>query len=375
MRVFHEYINNSKLPTSKISINTGISEEDINDFKSQERFPTYNDLRKLSKFFKSPISTLLSKVEETPEYNFLFRKSVEEDIDLVVIDKFRKYISNILKINADVKKIVPIREILKPANDNYQSAEILATEFRTLFFSADLQSPLTNLPQLLSHELGFVIKIMEAGSNADGASAFVQDHIFLFVSPRFEGRMLFTLAHELGHILNHHSNENFFYLDKNIPGNFNSSKGYQERFANTFASALLLPLNGIVTMLKKIREINRIPDDSPIGDIEILYIARFYGVSFDVVANRFEHLSLIPEGGSYSLSQKIKKDFGSAEKRANELGLPERIVLDFDLLPPFIIHKAVTLINEGRFSVERMAQMLAIPLNRLIKYHAEFGDH
>ncbi|WP_417372262.1 ImmA/IrrE family metallo-endopeptidase [Gelidibacter japonicus] len=373
MKVIHQYIKNARIPISQISKKTGVSEKELNTIQQQETLPAYAVLRKLSKFFKIPISALLKEAEIHQEYEFLYRKSLDENLNFISLSKFQKFIANIREIKADVSHVIPIREVLKSAEDSLESAEVLARDFRLIFFSEDFYSPISQLPELLSNKLGFIVKVIEAGNKADGASALIDGWIFLFVSPRFEGRMLFTLAHELGHVLNHHHSENYFYYDKRITGNLRSTKGQQERFANAFASALLLPPQGVALTINKIRQIYQIPEDSPIGDIEILYLARFYGVSFDVAANRLEQLGLIPEGGSFSMSEKIKKEYGSPEKRANSLGLPARQIPNFEILPPFVVKKSIKLVEEGKYSIERMASLLSIPIAGLIKYRAELG--
>ena len=345
----------------------------LNSIITRDRLPTYPELKKLSYFFKAPISTLLKKLEDEKQANFLYRKAVDENVSISDIDRYNQFITCVLELECDSNRVAPIKEVFEIVDNTYANAEVLARKFRLLFFNGNMVDPLIDLPKILSEKLGFIVKVLEGGNRVDGASAFVNNWVFLFVSPRFIGRMLFTLAHELAHILNHHGEGDFIHLDEKIYENSKNVKGDQERFANYFASALLLPIQGIAKMLNTLRKIQKIPPDAAIGDIEILYIARFYGVSFDVVANRLEMLDLIPEGGSYSLSQKLKENHGSAEKRANELELPSRPITNFDILPSFLVQKALMLIDQGKYSSERIAQMLQISIHRLMKYNAELG--
>jgi hypothetical protein len=80
-----------------------------------------------------------------------------------------------------------------------------------------------------------------------------------------------------------------------------------------------MPRVAIGIALRSIRKIGRITSDQ-IGDIEIGYLARIFGLSF----RRREDLDLLPLGGAYALNQELIKRYRSAEKRGDELGLPRR---------------------------------------------------
>lgn len=60
-------------------------------------------------------------------------------------------------------------------------------------------------------------------------------------------RRRFTIAHELGHFVLHHGNE-----EDMIDGQFNNSNNSNEREANAFASFLLMPKEWVLSHYKKI---------------------------------------------------------------------------------------------------------------------------
>lgn len=373
MKNFAKYIKSSGIPFSKISQKTGIEEEKLSQLISQKAGPTIQDLRELSSFFGIPISDLLSESNSNDSYEYLFRKSYDKDVPCHITDKINARINNILKLDPNHSNVENIWKKLPSRTNKFEDAEILSSQFRLLYFNDDQLSPLNELPKLLAKKLGFIINIFELGKNIDGASASIKGMVFLFISPRFQGRMLFTLAHELAHIINHQDDkEDFFFIDGKIKPN-KKRISEQEHFANTFASSLLLPDKGVASLLMKIRELNKIPHNNPIGDIEILYVSRFFGVSFDVAAFRLEALGLIPEGGSHSLSIKLNKDFGSPEKRADMLGLPPREDIDFDILPDYLIENALTSINKGKYSAGKVAQMLSIPVAELHSLNSRYN--
>jgi Zn-dependent peptidase ImmA (M78 family) len=88
----------------------------------------------------------------------------------------------------------------------------LADEFRLKFLSNRLNDPLVNLPEILD-SAGVILGRLET-SKFEGASVVAQGHPFIFVSARFSGRMLFTLAHELGHLITHHNDASYAIFDR-----------------------------------------------------------------------------------------------------------------------------------------------------------------
>jgi Zn-dependent peptidase ImmA (M78 family) len=373
MKNFVFYIKNLSSSLAQFSKKTGIDENRLKLLSGEKDAPTYAEISIIAKILKLPISLLLKDFQESQNLNVLFRKQFGSATDDIVISNFNYYVQNILDLNPDPSRVVKIREKINPVEDNYNNAEALAFYFRQVYFGENQLDPLTNLPEILSNSLGFIVKVHELGKKADGASALIKNLIFLIISPRFGGRMLFTLAHELAHILNHHENGDFVYFDEETSLRVNNDKLKEEGFANAFASCLLLPEKGLGKLINKVRESFQIKTDTPLSDIEILYISRFYGVSFDVAANRCETLNLIPKGGAFSLSSHIRNDFGSPEKRADQLGIPPRESINFPFAPNFVIERAIDLIEGGAYSIGKISEMLFMPVSEILKHHSQIG--
>lgn len=371
MKNFIYYIKNSHLTSTQLASKTNISEDRLNLLLDNSNVPSYTELRSLSEVLNFPISFLLSEHKEESTYEVLFRKQLGSAPDQVVINNFNYFVENILELKQDVSKVENIQNIIKPAENTFQNAEKMADSFREVYLDGNYFEPVTNLPELLSNKLNFIVKVQELGKNADGASASINGLTFLLVSPRFEARMLFTLAHELAHVINHHEQGDYVYFDNTISLRPKDDKSKIEGFANAFASCLLLPKQGIAALINKVREIYQLSNSAYLSDIEILYISRFYGVSFDVAAFRCETLNLLPVGGASSLSTKLKEDFGSPEKRADNLGLPQRESINFPLLPDFVLQRAVELIEEGTYSIGKIADMLGVPVNTILEYNSK----
>ena len=251
---------------------------------------------------------------------------------------------------------------------NASTAEESAVLFRQVFCDGDQFGPLYSLPQVVVEEMGIPLFVIK--SNAiDGASVMVQGQPFIFVSERFNARMLFSLAHEVGHVVSAPAAGGDFAVldsDSERPA---STRNVNELFAHRFASALLLPRPGFVSALARIREVSE-SKALAFGDIEVLLIAHVFGVSFSVAGHRFEQLGFLPKGGSAELEQTIRQRHGSPEKRAREAGLPPREHARFPTLSPALLQAAVRKIRAGEVSLGRAAAVLGVSSADLVTANA-----
>jgi Zn-dependent peptidase ImmA (M78 family) len=253
---------------------------------------------------------------------------------------------------------------------DYAEAEANASIFRALFFGGDELGPILSLPKIVAGAMGVLLFVIR-NSKIDGASAFIEGLPFAFVSERFAPRMLFTLAHELGHLVAHHDPSSSFAFVDAEGENFGSKerKNRDEFYAHAFASCLLMPARGVAVALHKIRSMQSNVQDE-IGDLEILLLAQIYGVSFYVAAKRCEDLELLPKGGAVSLADVITKKYGSPEKRAKQANLPPRPLLEFPRVPEPLLSAALNKVRSGDLSIGRASAVLGLSISDLVSANA-----
>lgn len=360
MRVVNEILN-SNLSVEKISKKSGLSVESIRRILNGMN-PSLKEVRKIAEALKVSIDYLISDSSNQNELGLMFRKT-DSDKKGVFFDRFSYLVSNSKALLGDEYILGSFIDSFGfEVNNTYEGAEKLAKIFREKFLRGDFYSPLLNLPELIDRELNCILYVKDFGSEIDGASVIFDGVPYIFISPRFDGRMLFTLAHELGHVLAHHMfNENYLIVDEDV---FRNSNSQEEYFCNSFASCLLLPSSGVVAALKWIRK--KFGNRGSIGDIEILFLSRIFGISFEVAGRRCEDLDLLPKGGTASLYNILKKVHGSPEKRAEELGLPKRVSINFPDVPQILVNKALEKINSGELSVGRASELLSISIPSLV---------
>jgi Zn-dependent peptidase ImmA (M78 family) len=249
----------------------------------------------------------------------------------------------------------------EPAAQTYSEAHRLAHGFRALFVPQRRDEAFLELPQALSRDAGIIIGSLRL-SRFEGASIIIGGYCFIFVSPRFLARMLFTVAHELGHILAHHKQGKGVVFDGAARIGAWRQRTREEQFADAFASVLLMPERGIALALKAIRQALNIRS-SNIGDIQLLYLARIFGVSFDAVAQRCEQLELLPVGGARSLSDALRKDHGNPERRAESLGLPPRPRVTIPKISDNLLRPLVSKIAADEISIGWAADRFGLSID------------
>ena len=365
-------IRESQISLEKLSVDSGIPIERLRRFLEAED-PSLNELRQLASALKIKVSDFVSDNAARSRAQFLFRQTLPKKklAESSFIDDYSRRIGYSLELVGEHRPESDLIGHFKVESATYAEAEKNAEKFREIFLDGDLVGPLFHLPSVAIEKLRILLFVIPEQA-VDGASAIVNGYPFIFVSPRFAPRMLFTLAHELGHLITHHvASQEFAVLDLlNETGNIKRSRKKPESFADAFASCLLLPRAGVGIALKKIRELVSSTSDS-IGDIELLYLSRIFGVSFQVAAVRCEDLSLLPRAGAISIYEKLLKDHGSPEKRAEEINLPPRPKIEFPTVSRHLLDAAIHKIHTGEISVGRASAALNLSISDIMTRHAE----
>jgi Zn-dependent peptidase ImmA (M78 family) len=370
-----DFLQSMALPAEDIAARSRLPVERVHDLLAGAP-PNLSELRALSGGLGVPMRALAlgrRASDRDDELGVLFRTAVRDT------DQFERTVEDVASFVDAALEIMPPRarmpdwlEDFATREETYQEAHRLASLFRETFLLERGDEPLTDLADILVNQLSCIVSQLRF-SRYEGASLLTSGYAFIFVSPRFAGRMLFTLAHELGHLVAHREPEPaavFERVSQIIQANRASRR---ERFVDAFASILLLPDRGVGMGLRKIRELFHVTSPS-IGDVEILWLSRFFGVSFAVAARRCEDLELLPPGGAVALTSRLKKDFGSPERRAEELGLPPRAEVRIPRISSNLMSAIVRKIDSGEISIGWAAERFGLSIDELYKAHGELID-
>lgn len=158
--------------------------------------------------------------------------------------------------------------------------------------------------------LGYKLFRYPLGENADLGFTVKKDHdIVIFTnSCNRLSREIFTLAHEIGHIILH-LEENISFIDDNVTITGRSTDE-KEQEANYFAACLLMPSDDVYRFIDL--EIQNF-EDKGLSAMDIARIMSEFNVSFDMALNRLESLAVI------DANQKLCLDNEKIEKRVGNL--------------------------------------------------------
>jgi Zn-dependent peptidase ImmA (M78 family)/transcriptional regulator with XRE-family HTH domain len=142
--------------------------------------------------------------------------------------------------------------------------------------------PAVQLREVLEERLAIKTFVLAAESALSGACIFheaVGGCVLVIV--KAIPHMLYTLAHELGHLLAHRDTPT---VDEGPFG----LKTPKERFANAFAANLLMPRAALQEMFAAVYRTR-----AEFGALEVIHLARHFGVSFPAMLWRLQNLRLI----------------------------------------------------------------------------------
>ncbi|MCP4702378.1 MAG: ImmA/IrrE family metallo-endopeptidase [Gammaproteobacteria bacterium] len=189
------------------------------------------------------------------------------------------------------------RELGKPLRPNYppvfrlgsgrleEQAEDLALELRS-HLGIGL-SPVPDPVALIEAELG--IRIFMAAtlpSRISGAYAYAEaiDACILINANHAPARQAWTVIHELGHFMADRSSVDVFQGELAAPSQ-------EERFANLFAAAFLMPAAAV---RKRYREIHE--NQGGFSARGLIYLTAAFHVSLEAMSRRLEQLQLLASG-------------------------------------------------------------------------------
>lgn len=369
-----EHLSSRHLTWDAAAKKSGLSPERLRQVDSGAD-PTLGEMRLIAKMLRIPLSAFTEQTPPEP-IKMLFRQTLAQpDVTKQTsVELLSAQIRDVLAFASDLPTDLRWLDVFRGMDSRTTPAEGFASIFRKMFTRTDALEPLQNLSQIAA-ELGIFVLFCR-DSTIEGVSAIVDNRAFIFVGARtFAPRILFTLGHELGHLVAHHSRagENFALFDSELVGNTieGGSSRQEEKFADSFAASLLLPEEGVIRFLRAMR--SQLQGTGPLGDIEILCLARFYNLGFEVTARRCEQLGLLPRNGARALYQKLIDEFGNPEKRADALGLPPREPLRIDPSPVLLQH-AVKKIRSGSISMGKAAELLNMPAAVLFAAHESFSS-
>ena len=297
-----------------------VSEDRLKELEDTRQKITLAQVKKMSGVYKMPIAYFL--LTNAPQ-------------DLLVPKDFRiVYASDSEKISPDAMLAVRRARYIQSTIDELaqekiqydfktfslqDDPEIAAGYFRRILsVSVDEQKKWVSSSAALREwkdriEKLNIFVLQQSLSKKDDVSAFCladkKPYILMLNSAEHENRRIFSLFHELGHVLLHHSG-----ICSPDDLSRNSYSYVQiEKFCNSFSAGVLVPVddfiqNDIVIPLRSKRFEDWNPDD-------IRAIATSYKVSREVIYRRLVHVGLLDEKKYEVKRNELLKNFEEYQKK------------------------------------------------------------
>jgi len=320
------------------------------DIENGKRDLPLKELYRFCEFFGRPLSYFLKeKLAIESGFKILFRKTEGDREVAKIISEFE----NLCEKMYELEEIIEI-QIKPPIPKDYEY------EKNRLWFwgkhyanqernRLDLgQAPIKNLDQILEEKCGLKIFYLPIPEKRGIFGMFTFDEnrggcILVNANPTAENQ-LFSLAHEFGHFIFHKERLGVISFEK-------EKNTLVERLANFFASEFLMPENAVNDIFNiRIKHRNEVtPED-------VIYLADYFGVSFQAMIYRLNNLKLLSDNKKEKL---ISETWVAAVRKYMGISEPESGKSKFPLL---YIHLCLKAYQQSRITTSKLAEFLEFPL-------------
>lgn len=282
-----------------------------------ERVPKAEEIVKLAAYFNRTVHEFVRPSEPVADLQPHLRavadkmKATDEQELLSGIDELQRLAEDYLELeellNAPLRINYPAEVKLDTRIDVAELAEGVAIGERQRLGLGD--QPVYNLRSILEWDVGLRIFYWDLPSPIAGmyAATAVLGCCILINRKHPAARRRVSLLHEYGHLV----------VDRYKPGidyvKFKGRRPQNERFAEAFALAFLLPASSV---RQKFHQTVTTTGDFQVADL--CRLSHFFFVSVEAMARRLEKLGLIRKG----MSDNLKEERFSPKKAAEILDLP-----------------------------------------------------
>lgn len=267
----------------------GIARTTLVSIEKGQRPARLDEIQALSRFYGVSANSLLR--QEAVHVDLVPRFRSLPDTGGVGIEQAARVLSDLVRVEVELENILGIH---KPYNypaektilpgDVRKQAEHDAQSLRNWLGIGE--GPIQNLFALLELQLGVRVYARKLDAKVSGLFAYdeaVGACILINAGHRQDRRTL-TGAHELGHFIATRRRPEIYQDEK-----YENSR--EERYANAFASAFLMPARAVMEKFKELTI-----GSSHLTRRHIILLAHFFGVSRQATVLRLEELGLTKKG-------------------------------------------------------------------------------
>jgi len=339
----------------KVETKSGIGTSSLSEFENDKREPKFSQLSKLAEVYRRSIEFFLSNEPIIKEVVLWRDSPASEQEQSEVKATFLQYCEQYhrLEVLTGETKLsrLPQFNITKGDSFDFKNAEHLAREVRSWFSLG--QYPLASLRRILEEKC--YLKIFYLDFNGSAASIVSEKYGYgvLLNRRNKQWRRSYDLAHELFHVLTWSI---FRSQSESIP----TDNSKEEKFANAFASSLLMPEEAIRDRVE-----SSLNSESKIAFERLDDIAREFDVSLRALIFRIANV--------YSLNKERTGQLVDIAQKYLQNALPRESCLP-NTVPERYCDLAVRALRQGRLSLMQFKKYMGISYREAEKYMADEGD-
>ncbi len=334
------------LTLQDVSRQIGLPQSTISDMERGRRKVSGIELYRFSKLYDRPVDFFLRDRPSGTSFNLLMRAVDEGSISKKSILKFQDFCNNyrFLKDLLKSPDMPPPPDYSRRKPNHADAEEIAEAERSSLGLNGQ---PIRDICDLLESKRGIkILHLPEDPNRFFGALAHDEDCgvCFLINSNNPVRRRTFTIAHEYAHCIAHR--DQLAHIDYRQAF---ESRNQNERFADAFAAAFLMPQGAVIEFLSQLRA-----GEQKATALVIVQLALYFGVSFEAAGWRLVSM------------RKLNRDKWKAIMRQRIPSTPIARFLGYDMhdnaqpdmLPKqykFLCYQAY---DQGLLSFERLAELL-----------------
>ncbi len=308
----------------------------LSAIENGKRQVTTAELLAFARVFDRPFDYFLRPPESEP-FPFPRQPSKEVQKTLTHFEEMCRSYGQLEEMNGLTPPDLP-RLAFSPGRYVSRDAERLAELVRTQL-GLGPALPARQLRVLLDERYGIKTFVLRSQSRLSGACLHHRNLgpcVLVIKRPTYH--MLFTLAHQLAHLLVHRETP---FLDEDI-----FSKTPREQFASAFAAALIMPRAGVQEMFFSFYR-----SRTDLVPADVAYLARHFGTSRQAMLWRLQGLRLIAPSLREALCREPHVSF-EAEKHSHEPSTP------WSALPERHVFLAARAYQQEKISMGRLAELL-----------------
>jgi Zn-dependent peptidase ImmA (M78 family)/DNA-binding XRE family transcriptional regulator len=343
--------NNAGLTQDAVADALKISRTTLIAIEKGQRKIRHEELCDLARLYGETLHHLLSPVAKHVEFKARFRRrDTASGKQSAATEESVRLLSRLATGAAELEVAVgkPLQMDYPPpvqirASQVAEQAEDAATSLRQRLGLG--LSPIADIISLLELHAGIRIFMRPLSGPVSGVYAFDPDvgACMLINVSRPRVHRLNTVAHECGHFVSDRTITDVLEDDE-VPSTI------EERFANRFGSALLMPAAGVRNQFAALSE-----GEDRFSLRQLILLAHMYGVSVQAACLRLEQLGLLPQDTWSSLV-----DRGLSKTHEHRvLGDPQPEASP-SIVPPRLAYLAALAIEQGLLSEAQLCEKLLV---------------